>query len=81
MIKIKSKEPKDVLGYQINCPDYQQCPLCYGCRSYDPSYYKCVNLCGRNIKHNVCKTDKHKENLLAKMIKRTIIHINDEETY
>ena len=78
MIKIKSKEPKNVLGYKINCPDYNPCPLCYGCRSFDPSYYKCINLCGENIKYNICKTSKHRANLLAKMIKKTTINVNGD---
>ena len=50
MIKIKSKKPQDVIGYQIQCADYHMCPICYGCRSYDPSYYKCIKLCGNKFK-------------------------------
>lgn len=70
---MRQKIPQDVLGYQINCPDFCQCPICYGCRSYDPKYIKCLK-CGRKRK-NICDTSKHREDLLAKMITRTTINI------
>ena len=77
MINIKkAKTPQDVMGYKINCPDYHKCPLCYGCRSYDPSYYKCITLCGTNQKNNICNTIKHKDKLITKMIHKTTINLN-----
>lgn len=77
MIKIKSKKPQDVIGYQIQCADYHMCPICYGCRSYDPSYYKCIKLCGNNLKNNVCNIKKHKDDLIVKMLTKTTINIGD----
>lgn len=71
---MKQKIPQDVLGYQIRCPNYIKCPLCYGCRNYNPSYLKCAK-CNQNRKKNICDTNKHKENLIAKMITRETINL------
>lgn len=64
---MKQKTVQDVLGYQIRCPNYIKCPLCYGCRNYNPKYLKCSK-CYRNKRNNICDTNKHKEKLIAKMI-------------
>ena len=56
-------------GYKADCPDYNPCPLCYGCRNYDSSYYKCVMTCGGNAKYNTCDTHKHNDKALNLMIK------------
>ena len=61
------KSIDEVLGFQINCPDYEPCPLCYGCRSYNPEYYKCLE-CSKNKKKNLCDTSKHRDGALAKML-------------
>ena len=72
---MKQKTPQEVLGYQMRCPNFAQCPLCYGCRNYDEKYIKCVMHCGKDTKKNVCNTTKHQEHLLAKMIVRDKIKI------
>lgn len=73
----KNKTPYDTQGYKHNCVNYNPCPLCYGCRNYDASYAKCVNLCGsKNKKFNVCDRYKHRDDLLARMIKREVIDLD-----
>ena len=39
-----------------------------------PNYIKCP-LCNQNRKKNICDTNKHKENLIAKMITRETINL------
>ena len=73
MMAQKTKD--DVAGYAYKCPDYEQCPLCYGCRNYNEKYLLCVELCGEDMKKNVCNTQRHKDNLIAKMITRETIEI------
>ena len=65
--KIKSKET--TAGGKANCPDYKPCPLCYGCRNYDPSYYKCVTTC-KGTKYDTCDTHRHNDKALSLMIRR-----------
>lgn len=65
---MKAKVPSDVKGYDTQCPNFMQCPMCYGCRNYDPNIIKCVERCGGNMKQNVCNTQRHKEELIAKFI-------------
>ena len=64
-----NKKPSDVRGYQMRCPDYEKCPLCYGCRNYDDQYIKCRINCG-NDTGNVCNTKRHQAHLIAKMLTR-----------
>lgn len=71
---MKQKTRYDVWGVQNNCPDYQECPLCYGCRNYDSSYVKCQN-CEEDRKKNICNRELHRPDLLARMITREKIVI------
>lgn len=75
----KQKTPADVMGVQINCPNYEMCPLCYGCRAYNPSYVKCLNRCGQNEKFHTCDTKKHRADLLARMITREKIVVTSSK--
>ena len=65
----------DVRGWQINCPNYIMCPLCYGCRNYDSSYLKCEK-CADDMHNNVCTSKLHTEKNIAKMIKRPYIDLD-----
>ena len=69
------KSPQDVYGWQTQCPNFEQCPLCYGCRNYDKNVIKCEVHCGANTKTNVCNTAKHKEKLIAKFITKEVIKL------
>lgn len=68
----------DVWGVQHNCPNYQECPICYGCRNYDSSFYKCHN-CAENTKQNVCNRKLHRADLLARMVTREVIDLREKK--
>jgi hypothetical protein len=72
----KQKKAEDVMGVQVNCSSYEMCPLCYGCRAYDPGRVKCLNKCGQNEKFNTCNTRKHRADLLARMVTKERIVIS-----
>lgn len=67
------KKPTDVKGYQMNCPDYHKCPICFGCRNYDDSNYHCVTECGDKSNH--CDTKKHRSDLIGKLLYRKTVEI------
>lgn len=68
------KRATDVMGSQMNCPNFAQCPFCYGCRNYEESNPVC-ELCGSSYKKNVCNTQKHNGEVIAKMIQRNKINL------
>ncbi len=72
---MNAKSPQDVYGWQSQCPNFQQCPLCFGCRNYDRSVIKCVEHCGKDKKTNVCNTERHKAELVAKFITKEAIRV------
>ena len=76
----KYKTPKDTSGYRENCLQYNPCPLCYGCRNYGCYPFTCDDLCGRNKKINICKTQLHTPQNIAKMVRRNKIIISQEDT-
>jgi len=70
----RQKTRYDVWGVQHNCANYQECPLCYGCRAYDSSYVKCQH-CAKNKKKNICDKNKHTDKALSLMIQRPVINL------
>ncbi len=76
----KQKTRQDVKGWQMDCINYEACPLCYGCRAYNPSHMKCVSKCGENHKMNVCNTQRHRADLVAKMITKERIVVSSKIT-
>lgn len=71
----KAKQPNDARGARIGCPMFESCPLCYGCRAFDPKYEECRNCELDNKKQNVCNTERHKSDLLSRMITRPVIEV------
>lgn len=59
-----AKKPEDVRGVQIHCPNYIQCPICYGCRNHSIGDYQCMN-CELNPS-NICDLKKHNTDLINK---------------
>lgn len=59
----------DIWGYQHSCPNYDPCPVCYGCRACDPSWIKCSH-CLQDPKKDICNKKKHTIKALNKMIRR-----------
>jgi len=64
----KQKTIADVKGSLINCKDFNPCPMCYGCRNFTTNRVRCVNKCGVNEKFDTCNTNRHRPDLLARMI-------------
>jgi hypothetical protein len=62
------KDWNTALGAEMHCPNFDPCPLCYGCRNYDSSVVKC-DKCAENKKKNVCNTELHTEQALMLMLK------------
>lgn len=57
------------LGARLNCPNYDPCPLCYGCRNYDSAVVRCEHCYEKNKKANICKRELHTEEALSMMLK------------
>ena len=61
------KNRNSARGAQINCINFEMCPLCYGCRNYhaqDPECQKCL----KDKKNNLCNTKKHPVQLVHRMV-------------
>lgn len=76
----KAKTVHDVRGYQIDCVNYQKCPLCYGCRRYSSIDPEC-QACLINKKQNICNKDLHRDDLISKMITKSIITVDRPITF
>ena len=72
------KTPKDTAGYKGDCPDYDPCPLCYGCRNYGLHAFTCDALCATNSKFNICNQSLHTPANIARMVLRDKIRIQEE---
>lgn len=57
------------LGAQMNCPNFDPCPLCFGCRSYSSSVNRCKKCYEDNKKQNICNRELHTETALSMMLK------------
>ena len=66
-----NKSKSDVQGVKMKCPNFVQCPLCYGCRAYNSADLVC-RICAKNKKKNICNKSIHKDDLIAKFIQRTV---------
>lgn len=71
----KQKSHHDVRGWQVDCGWYEKCPICYGCRAYNPKFVRCEK-CAENMKLNVCDTKKHRSDLIARMIMREVVDLD-----
>lgn len=79
---MRPKKPKtvnDVRGARERCINFQSCPLCYGCRRYSSSDSDCQQCLLENKKFNICNKDLHKDDIVAKMITKNNIKINNIE--
>ena len=73
-----TKTHHDVWGFEHNCPNYQECPVCYGCRNYDSSFMKCRH-CAEAMKKNVCNRKLHRPDLIARLITREVIDLREKK--
>ena len=79
---MQAKQPNQVRGNRIHCPNYVQCTLCYGCRNYDSRIAECRQCFeegnnGQKRNFNVCNKDLHTEEALNKMKHTHIIQLNN----
>lgn len=78
-----AKQPNQVRGNIIKCPNFVQCTLCYGCRNFDSRIIEC-RYCledgvrqGQNRNFNVCNKELHTESALNRMKHTHIIKLNN----
>lgn len=71
----RKKTRHSSLGARKNCINFSLCPFCYGCRAYNSSDLECRECYEDNAKYNICNTEKHKESIISKFIKKTNIKI------
>ena len=79
---MQAKQPNQVRGNKIHCPNYVQCTLCYGCRNYDSRITECRQCFeegnnGQKRNFNVCNKDLHTEEALNKMKHTHIVQLNN----
>ena len=79
---MQAKQPNQVRGNKIHCPNYVQCTLCYGCRNYDSRIAECRQCfeegnTGQKRNFNVCNKDLHTEEALNKMKHTHVINLNN----
>ena len=77
-----AKQPNQVRGNIIHCPNFVQCTLCFGCRNYDSRIAECRECyrdgeCGQNRNFNVCNKKLHTEDALNKMKHTHRIDLNN----
>ena len=77
-----AKQPNQVRGNIIHCPNYVSCCLCFGCRNYDSRLIECRQCYedgnrGGNRNFNVCNKNLHTENALNKMKHTHQIQLKD----
>ena len=61
-----------VQGY---CSVFEECPLCYKCRSYNPSHVACQS-CVLKEEGSLCKRELHTPSVLSRMIRRERIDLD-----
>lgn len=57
------------LGARMHCPNFDPCPLCYGCRNYDSAVVRCESCYEDSAKKNICNRELHTEEALSMMLK------------
>lgn len=78
-----AKQPNQVRGNIIKCPNFVQCTLCYGCRNYDSRLVECRECHsdgvrpGQKRNFNVCNKEIHTEVALNKMKHTHRINLNN----
>lgn len=75
------KQPNQVRGNTMACINYAMCPLCYGCRNFDPRDPDCIECYDagvqKNRNFNVCNKKLHNDVALNMMTTRNRINIDD----
>lgn len=58
-----------------NCSAFDECPLCYKCRSYNSSHLACRD-CVLAEEGSICNKEKHNEQVLNMMVRRERIDLD-----
>ena len=74
----KQKQPSDVRGHFTGCVNFVKCPICYGCRAYRSDIPDCQE-CMKNSKRDICNTNLHKSDVIANMVLKEKIKIDNVE--
>lgn len=77
----KPKTTHDVRGDKVGCANFQKCPLCYGCRRFSDTDPECLICMNENRKMNICNTELHKEDVVARFITRELFEFNEPITF
>lgn len=75
------KENHDLLPRHImygKCANFQECPLDFKCRNYNPAYIKCVN-CILHEMDGICTKDIHNPTTYNIMIRRGRIDLDENQ--
>lgn len=73
------EDPLNKPRHHTNCPSFSECPICYKCNNYNPTYVACLN-CPLHKEDGVChKKEIHNERIYNMMIAREKIEVNGEE--
>ena len=68
------------LGARLHCPNFDPCPLCYGCRNYDSAVVRCERCYEDNVFSDMCKRELHTEKALSMMLKlKNRTYISEKE--
>ena len=70
-----AKNRNSARGAQIDCLNFEMCPLCYGCRNYNTQLPECQK-CLKDPKNNICNLQSHKAHLVARMITKQKINVD-----
>lgn len=62
-------------GAQLECINFEMCPLCYGCRNCNPDL-TCCQECLKDPKLNICNVKSHKTHLISRMVKKQTIDLS-----
>ncbi|WP_067923624.1 hypothetical protein [Alicyclobacillus shizuokensis] len=60
------------------CHNFEECPLCYKCRAYDPKYESCRR-CVLAKEGLLCDTSYHRTDIINRMITRERIDLDAKE--
>ena len=72
------KTIRDTKGYKYDCPYYDPCSLCFGCRNAGIYPGRCDTLCMDNPKQNICNRELHTTKNISKMVRRPSIKITED---
>ncbi|QHW35852.1 hypothetical protein GZH47_33720 (plasmid) [Paenibacillus rhizovicinus] len=76
-VNLSTGDPLNMPRHKVHgvCSAFQECPICYKCRSYDSSHMACRS-CVLTQEGSLCKRELHTEQALNMMIRRERIDLD-----